>query len=193
MKAALIVILVLFVLAMIWLGVEVRFWDSRLTVYARVFFIKFKVWPGRKKPKKKPKKDEKDKKTEKEASHKVGKEKPKLKPDIRGLIELGIKAAGRLKRKITVSNITLRYTAGSRDPSDTALQYGRVSAAVGILLPRICEAFKVKRHDVRVDADFDLLKPEVEFEGAVGMFLWQLIYVGVSALTDFIRLQNSGK
>ena len=192
MKAALIVILVLFLLAMIWLGVEVRFWDSQLTVFVRVLFIKIKVLPR----KKKPKKEKKDKKTEKEPSHKVGKQKekkPKKKQDIKGLIKLGLDAAGRLRRKITVKDLTLHYTAGSSDPSDTALQFGRVSAAVGILLPRICEVFKVKRHDVQVDVDFDLTKPLVEFETGVGMFLWQLIYVGVSALIDYLKLQSSGK
>ena len=193
MKAALIVILVLLLLAMIWLGVEVRFWDSQLTVFVKVLFIRFKVYPGKKKAKKKPEKEKKDKKSREEVSHKVGKKKPKKKPDIRELIRLGLDAAGRLKRKITVKELTLHYTAGSGDPSDTALQFGRVSAAVGILLPRICETFKVKRHDVKVDADFDLQKPRVELEAGVGMFLWQLIYVGAAALIDFLKIQNNDK
>ena len=188
MKAALIVILVLFLLAMIWLGVEVHFWDSQLTVFVRVLFVKIKVYPQKKKAKKKPKKE---KKQEKETSKKE--KRPKQMPDIKGLIKLALDAAGRLRRKITVKNLTLRYTAGSSDPSDTALQYGRVSAAVGILLPRICEVFKVKRHDVKVDVDFDLPKPVVEFETGVGMFLWQLIYVGAATLIDFLKLQSSGK
>ncbi len=191
MIPALIVILVLFLLAMIWLGVEVRFSDSQLTVYARVFFIRFRVYPVRRR-KKKPKKDKKGKKTE--ASEKKRKKKsPGHRPGVRELVDLVLDAAGKLKRKITVTKLNLRYTAGSKDPGDTALQYGRVCAAVGILLPRICEAFKVRSHDVKVNADFEIEKPVIELDAALGMFLWQILYVGVSAFIGFLKLKSSGK
>ena len=188
-----IVILVLFLLAMLWLGVDVRYWDDKLTLWLRVLCFKFKILPKSKKKKKKPKKKKKKDKNKEDSENKLKKKHKKAKPDIKGLIDLGLTAAGRLKRKIRVSRLTLHYTAGSEDPCDTALQFGRVSAAVGILLPRICESFNVNRHDVRVDSNFDLPKPKVEFDTSVGMFLWQLVFIGVAALIGFLKLQVKNK
>lgn len=181
-----VILLVLFALAMIWLGVDVKMGESGLVVWVKVIFFKVQVYPRPKKSASKTKK-----KTEKPAKTKEKPEKVKAKRDYKGLIKVALRAAGRLRRKLTVSKLVFHYTAGGQDPADTALQYGRVSAAVYGMLPEVCRIFNVKYKDVSVNVDFDIPKPKVELEVSLGLFVWQLIYIGIAALVDFLKMQNN--
>ena len=190
MKVAAIILLILFLIAMLWLGADVRYDDDGLAVWVRAAFLRFQVYPIRKKKPQKPKKP--SNKPKKPAEHKVKPAaKPKKEPDIWVLVGVGLRAAGRLRRKIKITLIRLRYTAGSRDPYNTAMQYGHVSAALGVLAPIIDNAFIIKSRDIDVSADFDLEKPKIRGELRLGLYLWQIIYIGCAVLIDYINMQKN--
>lgn len=183
MIAVIIILLVLFALAMIRLSIDIRVLETKLYIWVKVLFFKVQVYPLVKKTSGKTrKKAQKD--TEKP-------KKVKAKRDNKGLARTILRAAGRLRRKLGVKQLVFHYTAGGDDPADTALQYGRVSAAVYGMLPAVTKSFNVKRQDISVNVDFDIPRPLVELEIDIGLFVWQLIYIGAATLMDFSKLQNS--
>ena len=188
MIAVIIILLVLFALAMIWLSINIKMEEPGLTVWVKIMFFKVQVYPRPKKAGAKPKKK---KQTEKPAETQEKQDKPKVKRDYKGLARLALKAAGRIRRKLGINRLVFRYTAGGADPADTALQYGRVSAAVYGIMPEICRIFNVKHQDVSVNVDFDIPKPKVELDLSMGLYLWQLIYIGAATLIDFSKLQGN--
>lgn len=186
MVAIIIILLVLLALAMIWLGVDIQMVESELYVWVKVMLFKVQVYPRTTKSSAKTQnKDEESAKTNKKPK------KTKSRMDYKGLVRLILKAAGRLRRKIGVTKLIFNYTAGGIDPADTALQYGRVSAAVYGMLPEVCRIFNVRRKDISVNVDFDITKPKIELEVSVGLFAWQLVYVGANTLIDFMKLQKN--
>ena len=191
MKTAAIILLVLFLIAMLWLGVGVRYGDDGLTVWVEAAFLRFTVYPIRKK---KPKKPAEKKKKPKPAAKKETKPKTagsEKKVDIWELVGLGIRAAGRLRRKIKIALIALRFTAGSGDPYNTAMQYGYVSAAVGTLSPLVENSFRVSKREIAVNADFERDKPIIEGELRLGLFLWQIIYIACAVLADYLSITSN--
>lgn len=190
MIIAVVILLVLFLLAMIWLGVDFQYMDSTVTVWIKVLFVRIKVYPQKRKKSSGKSKEEPEKTDEIESK---GKEKsPKGKRDVRDIIKILLRAARRLRKRLTVGILMLHYTVAGDDPCDTALQYGRVSAAVGVLLPEICNIFRVKRKDVAVNVDFDSGKPMLESKITIRLFVWQLVYVVVAALIDLFKARSEG-
>ncbi len=183
MVAVIIIILVLFGLAMIRLSLDIRVVETKLYIWVKVLFFKIQIYPIFKKTSAKTRG-----KTKKSAEKS---KKTKVKKDNRELARVVLRVAGRLRRKLGIKQLVFHYTAGSEDPADTALQYGRVSAAVYGMLPVVCKTFNIKRQDVSVNVDFDIPKPLIELEIDIGLFVWQLIYIGTATLIDFSKLQSN--
>lgn len=183
MIAVIIILLVLFALAMIRLSVDIRVVESKLYIWVKVLFFKVQVYPLMKNSSVKTKKKA-EKNTEKP-------KKVKAKRDNKELARTILRACGRLRRKLGVKQLVFHYTAGGEDPADTALQYGRVSAAVYGMLPAVTKSFNVKNQDISVNVDFDIPKPLIELEIDIGLFVWQLIYIGTATLMDFAKLQSN--
>lgn len=185
MIAVIVILFVLIALAMIWLGIDIRMEESGLIVWVKVIFYSVQVYP-------------KPKKTISKSEHKTGKtaksdkklKKAATKKNYNGLIKTALRAAGRLRRRLVVTKLIFHYTAGGDDPADTALQYGRVSAAVYGMMPEVSRIFNVKHRDISVAVDFDIPKPQIELEISMGLFVWQLFYIGAATLIDFLKLQN---
>ncbi|MBE6949355.1 MAG: DUF2953 domain-containing protein [Ruminococcaceae bacterium] len=186
MIAVIIIILVLFALAVIWLSINIQMELTGLNIWIKIMFFKVQVYPRPKASTAKTKK-----KTEKPAETEEKPRKPKEKMDYKGFARILLKAAGRIRRKLGINRLKFHYTAGGPDPADTALQYGRVSAAVYSLMPEVCRIFNVKHKDVSVSVDFDIEKPTVELDLSMGMYLWQIIYIGIFTLADFSKLKSN--
>lgn len=188
----LIVFAALWLLSLIRLGGAVRYDGAGVTARLMAGPLKFTLYPPGKKRKPKKKRDktaEAAQRTAEEATGKGG----ELPPFTR-LVPLLAEAAGRLKKKIRIDDLTLHLTWASGDPAQTAMGFGRANAVMGMIWPILDHNFHVKNHDLRVDVDFEQSSPTIYCSVAATMTVGQLValglWVGVKLLAIRSRSRN---
>lgn len=199
LKVLLVILVVLWLIGRVRIGAEARYSAEVFSLRVIAGPFRIGILPGKEKdPEKleKPKKEKKAKK--KKAPTKEGegeKAGPRRKlPPIMDLILLAMEAAGGLKRKIRIDRVVVHLTWASSDPADTAVGFGRMSAAMGMLWPLIENNFKVKDHDLGVAVAFDREKPDVDCDLALTFTIGQILSLGVRFGVKFLRLmKRSGK
>ena len=196
-KVLLVLLLVCFLLSRIRLGGIAEYKETVFSLCVIAGPVKINLFPGEKKEsEKKAKKPPKEKKTKKaKADGGTAAEKPKRKlPAVGDLILLGLEAAGQLKRKIRIDDLTLHLTWAADDPADTAVGFGKANALMGMIWPLIDNNFHVKKHDLGVAVDFDRKSPDIFARGRLTMTVGQLISLGVRYGIKFLLLwSRSGK
>lgn len=90
---------------------------------------------------------------------------------------------GKLKRRLRIDELTLRYLSAGDDPAATALLYGAASAAAAALVRAVEGLFRVKEADVRVSVSFTEPKPRVrarlKLSVSLGVLLWLMANAAV--------------
>ena len=155
MKVLLIVLAVMGLLAMLPLGVGLRYDEGGFFCRVLAGPVRITLYPRKKKPKKEEEKPEKKPETppaqpKAEAPKKGGSWKRFL-----PLVRVGLEFLGELRRKIRVSRMELQLTMAGDDPCDLAVNYGRASAAMGALLAGLNRVFVIKKQRVNLGCDFD--------------------------------------
>ncbi len=142
----LIVAAVLCGLAFLPLGFRAVYRESDPGVWLLIGFLKFRVYPKKKKDGKSQgkKKEKSGEKTEKGGSYQI----------FRPIFGTVMEFLGHFRRKIRVGHLELRVTLAGDDPSDLAVNYGRAWAAVGSLMPQLERLFVIKKRNVEVQCDF---------------------------------------
>ena len=203
---------VLALLAILPLGVRIRYDAQGPLVKLIVGPVKLTVYPRPKKEKKSPKKE-----IAKSASADVQPEEPLLpdppqpppvpknekKPsggsltDFLPFIKLGLDFLGDFRRKLRVNHLYLRLILASSDPCDLAVNYGKTWTAVGNLMPVLDRWFVIKKRDVEVECDFTASETKVIARMDITMTLGRLLtLVAVYAcrgLKEFIQFRNIRK
>ena len=156
------VLAVLFFLAQIRVGVVVEYM-TRLVVRARVGGISFRVYPS----------DRVGKTKTKPPSDPSKKKQPLTK--YAPAIPCVIKAAGRVIKQLRVDNLDLDIQVGGGDPSDVALNYGRLNSAVGSVWGTFRNVLNVKDADIHLGFDFDAGCSRVQGNVSVSWKIWQLV------------------
>ena len=194
LRALIIVLLILTVLMLIPLGVDGGYNGKSFILGIRIGLFNIRILPKKpKQPKlRKPKKIKKQKSDENEEK------KPKTKKSFNkkklfGLIKTGLKALGRLKRKLRVDYIRIRYTFASDDPFNTAMGFTASSAAIGMFLPLIDNAFNIKERDVGTSFNFLSEKPEIDCWITLSIQVWEVFYVAIAFGIDFLIMQIKNK
>ena len=153
---------VLLALAVLPLGVRIRYNDAGFVLKVIAGPLKITVIPGRKKPKKQKVKQKKQKAVqtaESAGSEERPPQPPKAQPEQkeRGgsltrflpLVKLGLKFLGDFRRKLRLDNLYLRLILAGDDPCDLAVNYGRIWAAVGNLMPQLERLFVIRKRDIQ--------------------------------------------
>ena len=203
---------VLALLAILPLGVRIRYDAQGPLVKLIVGPVKLTVYPRPKKEKKSPRKE-----IAKTASADVQPEEPLLpdppqpppvskkekKPsggsltDFLPFIKLGLDFLGDFRRKLRVNHLYLRLILASSDPCDLAVNYGKTWTAVGNLMPALDRWFVIKKRDVEVECDFTASETKVIARMDITMTLGRLLtLVAVYAcrgLKEFIQFRNIRK
>lgn len=86
---------------------------------------------------------------------------------------------GRLKSKLSVDLLEIRFTAASGDPATTAMMFGGFYAGLGTVLPALENIFKVKKRDISADADFSAREPTVFARAALSLRIREILYIGI--------------
>ena len=71
--------------------------------------------------------------------------------------------------------------------------YGYISAALGAILPPLHQAVRIKDQDIQLFTDFTQEKMDVIFDIGIGMRIFDLIVIIVSALSGILEWQKGYK
>ncbi len=200
---------ILLALAVLPLGVRIRYNDAGFVLKVIAGPLKITVIPGRKKPKKqkvKPKKQKAVQTAESAGSEERPPQPPKAQPEQkeRGgsltrflpLVKLGLKFLGDFRRKLRLDNLYLRLILAGDDPCDLAVNYGRIWAAVGNLMPQLERLFVIRKRDIQVECDFASAETTVvvhlDISITLGRLLVLALYYGIRILFEFLSIKRKG-
>lgn len=192
------VVIALVLLMQIRLGCKAEYDQNGPTVYVRLGKLYFRVFPVKKKEKPKKSKAKKPKKEKKP------KEPVPLREKIGGtlgyleqLLPVVLDAVKYFGRKLQIDTLHLYLLAGSPDPADAAMLYGRATAALGALWYPLTETFDVKDGHAKVDLDFEAQQMTIICTAALslklGQLLWFALYFGGRALCAFLKERSRQK
>ena len=200
---------ILLALAVLPLGVRIRYNDAGFVLKVIAGPLKITVIPGRKKPKKQKVKQKKQKAVqtaESAGSEERPPQPPKAQPEQkeRGgsltrflpLVKLGLKFLGDFRRKLRLDNLYLRLILAGDDPCDLAVNYGRIWAAVGNLMPQLERLFVIKKRDIQVECDFTATElcvvAHLDITITLGRLLALVIFYGVRILFELLSMKRKG-
>ncbi|MBP3683981.1 MAG: DUF2953 domain-containing protein [Oscillospiraceae bacterium] len=207
---------ILLLLAVLPLGVRVRYAGEGLLVRLILGPVKFTVIPL---PKKKPKANKRIQQkqpgqsaqpTETKAAEKPLPQPPQPPPekkekkesggsllDFLPLVKTALDLLGDFRRKLRIDDLYLRLILGSSDPCDLAVNYGKVWAAVGNLMPQLDRLFVIKKRDVEVECDFTASETtviaRVDVTITLGRLLALVTVYGFRAVKEFLTIQKKRK
>ncbi len=209
MKALLIVLAVLVLLALIPLGAHVRYDSEGAFVWLVVGPIQIRLLPKKPKKPNKPrnkKTDRKEKKKKpKEDKNQPAQDKKKEKQPIGGLIRdfmpfvrLGLDLLGCFFRKLRIPILTLHLGfAGANDPAGAAINYGRAWSVIGAIMQPIRAKTRIRKENVSCSCDFTTGEMRVYAELKAVFLLGDLVAMavryGFRALRLFLRMKKEQK
>ena len=210
---------ILFLLAILPLGVSVKYDEDGAVVKVIAGPVKITLFPRPKKDKterkqkiknpetpKEPEKQADPAKTEqpvKEPSSKAEKkEKPAKKSggpitDFLPLVQIALDMLGAFRRRLRLNVLELKLIMAADDPCDLAVNYGRAWAAVGNLMPRLERVFVIKKRNIEVACDFETSQTKViarlDLTITLGRIIATAVVYGVKALVEFLKIKNKRK
>lgn len=202
----LIALAILVLLAILPLGVSIRYDADGAVIRVIAGFLKIKVFPTKPKEKKekKPQKP-REKKTKKLAKEKTpeGVQEPEKKPsggsllDFLPLVKIGLDLLNDFRWKLRVNRLELKLIMAGGDPCDLATNYGRAWMALGNLWPRLESNMVIKKKDVEIECDFASDETRVIARLDLTITLGRILYVvfkhGIRAVIAFIKIMKSRK
>lgn len=199
----------LLALAILPLGIHVRYNEAGFLLRVIAGPLKITVFPRKKKPKKQKAKQKKQNAEKSPESTDSGDNppqppKPLPEPKEKGgsltrflpLVRLGLKFLGDFRRKLRVDNLCLRLILAGDDPCDLAVNYGRVWAAASNLLPQLERLFVIKKRDIQVECDFTAEEISViahmDITITLGRLLTLAVVYGIRVLFEFLSMKRKG-
>lgn len=200
---------IVLILAVLPLGVRVRYNSAGLILRVIAGPLKITVFPRKKKPKKqkvKQKKPKEEQNAEPSASEDKPPQPPEAQPEQKEkggsiarflpFIKLGLKFLGDFRRKLRLDNLYVRLILAGDDPCDLAVNYGRIWAAVGNLMPQLERLFVIKKRDIQVECDFTAEEisviAHVDITITLGRLLTLAVVYGIRVLFEFLSMKRKG-
>lgn len=200
---------IVLILAVLPLGVRVRYNSAGLILRVIAGPLKITVFPRKKKPKKqkvKQKKSKEEQNAEPSASEDKPPQPPEAQPEQKEkggsiarflpFIKLGLKFLGDFRRKLRLDNLYVRLILAGDDPCDLAVNYGRIWAAVGNLIPQLERLFVIKKRDIQVECDFTASETcvvaHLDITITLGRLLALALVYGVRVLIEFLSMKRKG-
>lgn len=203
---------ILILLAILPLGVSVKYNSEGPLVRLILGPIRLTLLPAKKKDKKEKKQPEKKKEEPKpEPVKQIGKDKPAPEPkkepekkeqggsllDFLPLVQTVFDFLGDFRRKLRLDHLELKLILAADDPCDLAINYGRAWAALGNLLPKLEQWFVIKKRDLEVECDFTasetLVIARLDITITLGRLLGALMKFAFRALKEFLNIKKKRK
>ena len=211
---------VVILLAVLPLGVSVRYNSEGPLVHVLLGPLKITVFPLPKKKNKKPKKNTQTPESREQPQTKTApapaepapqnpapppkpkEKKPKEEKggsllDFLPLMKLAFHFLGDFRRKLRLNVLELKLIMAGGDPANLAINYGRAWAAVGNLLPQLDRLFVIKKRDIEVECDFTasetLVIARLDLTITLGRILGLVFGYDIRALITFPKSQKKRK
>lgn len=199
---------ILTLLAILPLGVSVRYDAGGLLVRLIIGPVKLTLFPRPKKQKEsKPKAAPKPKaEPAKPAEEKPEPQKPAQpeKPpsggpitDFLPLVKTALEMLGAFRRRLRVNLLEVKVILAGDDPCDLALNYGRIWAAIGNLQPRLELFLVIQKRKIEVECDFcasqTLVDARLDLTITLGRILATVTVYGVRAVIEFLKINKKRK
>ena len=212
MKVLLIIAAVIFLIGCIPVSVLFRY-HEQIELRLSILFIKLGILP--KKPLSRKKREKKEAKKAAKAAQKaeakakqkkdaqahalIAKPKPaapKPKQPLRDKIaaivpwaKLGANFTGEFfRRKLSVTRLRIRVVLAGGDPAKTGQTVGKAWEAIGVAIPILERAFRIKERKIAVYPDFTASKTDVEAELAVRIRVGGVVLLGLKYAWRALRL-----
>ncbi len=193
---------ILIVLALLPIGVSVKYNEDGFFLRCLVGWIPISILGG--KEKEKPKKEKKQKKKKKKEKAKGSSDKKPEKEkkggsvtDFLPLVKIGLDFLNAFRRKIRIRRLEMKLIMAGDDPCDLAVNYGRAWIALGNLMPQLERVFVIKKRDLEVECDFEATETRIKARAdvviSVGGLLWIVLKYGLKALFQYINILNLRK
>lgn len=102
-----------------------------------------------------------------------------------------------LRHKILVNHLRFRLVLAGDDPGDLAINYGRLWAALGNLMPQLERVFTIRKRDLEVECDFTADTTTVLFAVDITITIARLLHLGcrhgIKILKEYLRVMNKRK
>ena len=210
---------ILTLLAILPLGVRVRYNSEGPLVQLILGPVRYTLIPSKKKPKKE-KKEKPDKQPEKEEPPKeelpkpvkqVGSDAPPPKPqteapkkekggsllDFLPLVKDLFDFLCNFRRKLRIDHLEVKLIMAGDDPCDLATNYGRAWAALGNLLPKLEQWFVIRKRDIEIECDFTasemLIIAGLDLTITLGRLLAAVLRLAFRALITFLKIMKKRK
>ena len=199
-------------LAVLPLGVSIKYDSDGPLVKVILGPVKFTVFPLPKKEKKEKKKKDPKKKAESAQKEPAPQnpapppapkeEKPKKESggsllDFLPLVKLVFQLLGDFRRKLRLDNLYLRLIMAADDPCDLAVNYGKAWAAMGNLMPQLERLFVIKKRDIEIECDFTanetLVIARLDLTITLGRILSLVVVYAIRAIVEFLKINKKRK
>lgn len=199
---------ILVLLAVLPLGVHIRYNSEGLLAKVIAGPVKITVFPLSKKEKKKAKEPAKEAVQEENLPKppqppKAPKEKkPKEEKggsllDFLPLVKVALDFLGDFRRKIRLNHLELKLVLAGDDPCDLAVNYGRAWAAAGNLMPQLEKWFVIQKRNIEVECNFEasetLIIARLDLTITLGRLLAAVCKAAVRALVEFLKIKKKRK
>jgi hypothetical protein len=165
-------------ISLLRVGIIAEYGDNKFSVNAKIGPLTIKLYP-REPKEKKPKKEEE----KKEATETTGKEKglTKFKTTFRRIRNV----LDNNWRRLRIDELTVHYMSASDDFSRAAMNYGRATAAAGIILPILENNFTIKKCDIGTAFSFETSEPYIYVRAKLSLAVWEFLNIAKGLATEF--------
>lgn len=189
-------------LAVLPLGVRVRYDCGGAAVKVLAGPVRISVYP---RPKKEKPKKEGKKPAEKKPKQQTGKSAAEASEkkaggsltDFLPLVKLALELLNDFRRKLRVDYLELKLVLAGDDPCDLAVNYGRAWAALGNLLPRLERVLVIRKRDLNVECDFTadstLVTAGLDITITLGRLMALALRYGIRALKEYLSISKKRK
>ena len=191
---------VLTLLAILPLGVRIRYDSSGFFAGVIAGPLGLTLFPRRKK-KKKPKQKPDAQKAMAEKK-KTAASQEKLKQggsltDFLPLVRLALDFLGDFRRKLRINRLEIKLILAGDDPCDLAVNYGRAWSALGNLMPQLERLFVIRKRDLQVECDFTADHTTIftclELTITLGRLISLGVGYGIRAVRELMIIQKKRK
>ncbi len=196
-------------LAILPLGVSVRYDERGALVRVIAGPVKITVFPRKKKEK-----PPKEQKTEAQpAAEQKAPPEPKKEPteqpkpekksaggpitDFLPLVKTALEMLGAFRRRLRVNVLNVKVIMAADDPCDLAINYGRAWAAIGNLQPQLERIFVIKKRNIDVECDFTatqtLVTARLDLTITLGRILATVVVYGIRAVVQYLQINKKRK
>lgn len=196
----LITALILFLLAILPVGISAIYNTYGPLVRLIVGPVKVTLYPSKKEKKEKDKPSAKEAKKKQKAPSAKTKSKEKKGGsflDFLPLVQTILDFLSAFRGKLRVNRLEMKLIMASDDPCDLAVNYGKAWAALGNLMPHLERLFVIKKRDLEVECDFTaektLIFARLDLTITVGRLLAITVVYGLRGLRQYLNIMKIRK